>query len=122
MPLLLKFINSKKYKIIGFDTNLKKIKKLKKNQSYISSIKNSEINILNNEDVIITSTFSNIKYCDVIIFALPTPLSNNKDPDMSYIKDAIDLSKNYLKKKSTYNFRKHSLPWSYRRIFFTNYY
>tara|TARA_B110000238_G_C15844509_1_gene318309 strand:+ start:383 stop:598 length:216 start_codon:yes stop_codon:yes gene_type:complete len=25
LPLLLKFINSKKYKIIGFDTNLKKI-------------------------------------------------------------------------------------------------
>ena len=32
LPLLLKFINSKKYKMIAFDINSKKIQKLKKNQ------------------------------------------------------------------------------------------
>lgn len=98
LPLLLKFINSKKYKIIGFDINSKKIQKLKKNQSYISNIKNTDINILNNKEVILTSTFNQIKNCNVIIFALPTPLSDNKDPDMSYIKNAINLLKNYLSK------------------------
>lgn len=98
LPLLLKFINSKKYKIIGFDINSKKIHKLKKNQSYISNIKNTDINISNNKEVIVTSTFNQIKNCNVIIFALPTPLSNNKDPDMSYIKNAIDLSKDYISK------------------------
>ena len=98
LPLLLKFINSKKYKVIGIDTNIKKIQKLKKNISYISNIKNSEINILNNKNVSLFSSFNSIKLCDVIIFALPTPLSDNKDPDMTYINSAIQLSQNYVKK------------------------
>ena len=37
-----------------------------------------------------------IKICDYIIFALPTPLTKNKDPDMSYILSAINSCKKFF--------------------------
>ncbi len=98
LPLALKFSKSKLYKIIGIDTNKQKINFLKKNKSYISNIKNEEIKILNKNNNILTHQFSYIKNCDIIIFSLPTPLSSNKDPDMSYIENAVNLSENYFRK------------------------
>ena len=42
LPLALSF-SKKKFKVIGFDNDINKINLLKKNKSYISTIKNSRI-------------------------------------------------------------------------------
>ena len=42
-----------------------------------------------------------LKECHYIIFTLPTPLTKNKDPDMSYISSAIESSKKYFRKNQT---------------------
>lgn len=98
LPLALKFSKSRIYKIIGIDLNKKKINLLKKNISYISNIKNNELKSLNQSKNILSDRFSYIKNCDVVIFSLPTPLTNNKDPDMSYINNALKQSEKYFKK------------------------
>ena len=42
LPLILKFIKSQKYDVIGIDQDQKKIKSLKKGKSYISHISDTE--------------------------------------------------------------------------------
>jgi len=68
-PLALEF--SKHFKVIGFDTNIKKLEKLQSN------------NNLN-----LTSNPIDIRKADFVIIAVPTPVTKSKEPDLSYVKSA----------------------------------
>ena len=97
LPLIKKFVDSKKYKVMGLDTDKKKIDLLRRNKSYISHIPDKQISVIN-KNCILTNNYKFIKRADVIIFTLPTPISKNKDPDMSFIQSALTKSKNFFKK------------------------
>ena len=101
LPLLLKFLDSKKYEVIGIDNDKNKISSLQNGKSYISHISNSQIKFIRNNSKNLTNDFKSLKNCDCVVFALPTPLTKNKDPDMSYIQNAINLSENYFRKNQT---------------------
>ena len=90
--LLSKYI----YKLYGFDNDKNKIKKLKKNISYLDRIDKRLLKRISKKTVY-NHDYSNIKNCDVIIFCVPTPLKNNK-PDLSYLKDSIKVIFDNLKK------------------------
>ena len=96
LPLVKEFIN-KKFKVIGVDIDKQKIKYLKNGKSYINSINDAEVkNFLTNKFQS-TSKFSNLHKCDVVIYCLPTPLDNNKSPDMKYIKNTLNSCRKYFK-------------------------
>ena len=97
LPLIKRFVDSKKYKLIGLDSDKKKIDLLNRNKSYISHIPDKQI-IAVNKNCLLTTNYKFVRYSDVIIFTLPTPLTKNKDPDMSYIQSALTKSKNFFKK------------------------
>jgi UDP-N-acetyl-D-glucosamine dehydrogenase len=96
LPLSILFAKNN-FNIIGFDTDKKKIAKIKKNNSYIDRISNKDINlIIKNGNFY--SNFSNIRKCDIIIICVPTPLKKNQNPDLSFIKNTINSIKKFLKK------------------------
>ncbi len=74
-PLFLE-LKKKNFKVIGFDNNKKKIKKLKKNFS-------------SPKKIIFTSSKSDIKNCNVYIICVPTPLNDSLEPDTSFIDSAV---------------------------------
>lgn len=88
---------SKKNIVYGFDKNDKKINLLKKNNSYISYIKNSDIKNFKQKKNL-TSDFKNISKCDIIVLCLPTPLQKGRVPDLSAIQSVVSKIKNYLRK------------------------
>lgn len=96
LDLLLLFAKNK-YHCFGFDKDLSKIKKLKKNISYINYIKNSEIKA-NRDYTIFNNTFENLKKCDIILICVPTPLTDNKTPELSYIQESVKEIKKNLRK------------------------
>ena len=69
-------IKKKNFKVIGYDNNEKKIKKLKKNFS-------------SPKKIIFTSSKSDIKNCNVYIICVPTPLNDSLEPDTSFIDSAV---------------------------------
>ena len=73
----------------------KKIKSLQDRKSYIERINNFDIKILSKKSEV-SDSFENISKCDVILICVPTPLKNNNQPDLSYIKKTFSLIKNYL--------------------------
>ena len=96
LPLSILFAKNN-FQVIGFDTNKKKISKIKKNNSYIDRISNKDVNLINKNGNFYSS-FSHIVKCDIIIICVPTPLKNNDKPDLSYIKTTINSIKKFLRK------------------------
>jgi len=80
LPLAKAF--SKHLKVMGFDINERKIKKLNNDKSNIE----------------FTSDSSRIKKVDFVLIAVPTPVTKSKEPDLSYIKSAAEVVGRNLKK------------------------
>ena len=88
LPLAVRFIK-KNIRVYGIDIDNSKINKLRLGKSYISSIKNSDLNYFNKNKSFVSTEYYNIKKSEVIIICLPTPLKNNKFPNMDYIYNCL---------------------------------
>jgi len=98
LPLAIEFCKAG-YKVIGFDIDQEKVNKLNSGQSYISYISSDEIKGLIGANSLSTTTdFSLLKDMEAIIIAVPTPLSDYREPDLKYVeKTALTISQ-YLQK------------------------
>ena len=74
---------SKHLKVIGFDIDKEKTRKL---------INNTKQNIE------FTSNPSKIKQADFVLICVPTPVTKSKEPDLSYVKSAAEIVGRHLKK------------------------
>jgi UDP-N-acetyl-D-glucosamine dehydrogenase len=85
LPLLLCFIE-KGFHVIGFDIDEKKTHALLKGESYIRHIPGARIQKAASSGLLrATTDFAEVKNCDAVLIAVPTPLNRNREPDMSYI-------------------------------------
>ncbi|MBD3426365.1 MAG: nucleotide sugar dehydrogenase [Candidatus Omnitrophica bacterium] len=85
LPIALEFCK-KGFTVIGFDTSEKRIRKLRKKESYINDISCEEIRkIFKKGEFTPTTKDKVLSSSDVIIICVPTPLRKIKDPDISYI-------------------------------------
>ncbi len=87
----------RKFFVYGIDKDKKKVNKLKTNKSYINYIPDEEINKIKGK-VNFSDNLNNVRNCDVILICLPTPLTKNKTPDLSFIKNCVNNLKNKIKK------------------------
>jgi len=96
LPLVIAFAQ-KGFKVVGFDTDEKKVKKLLNGETYIRDIPPRSIrNTYSNFKP--TTKFSNLKDMDVIIICVPTPLNKNYEPDMRYVFETAKVISKYLRK------------------------
>jgi len=58
------------------------VEQLKQCHSYVEDVKDEEINL---KKFIPTANYNDLSCCDFIIIAVPTPLMEDKSPDLSYI-------------------------------------
>ncbi|MCS7244740.1 MAG: nucleotide sugar dehydrogenase [candidate division WOR-3 bacterium] len=98
LPLALEFYKNG-FEIYGIDVDKEKVEKLNNGISYVLDVSNEEIkDAIKSGKFKVFDSYEVIKEVDVIIIAVPTPLSKTKDPDLSYILDAVENIKNHLKK------------------------
>ncbi len=90
---LLKSFHSRGFKTIGIDIDAEKIKRkfIKKN-------------------LILTKNYQNINIADIIIIALPTPLTKNLSPDLSFLRKSLKLMSPYLKKGQLISLESSTYP------------
>lgn len=93
LPLAIEF-SKVGFEVVGIDKDKDRINRLKKRQSYITDIDSDELKKVN---VKATDNFSVLKSVDVIIICVPTPLRKTKDPDISFIVDAVSKIAQYLR-------------------------
>ncbi len=75
------------FKTVGIDINEQRVKQLNNNRSFIAEISNESIKKISG-NFYASTDWNEIKKCNVIIIAVPTPLTKNKAPDTSFIENA----------------------------------
>ena len=87
------------FKVVGIDINRERIRQLNNNQSFIAEIPNQEIKSISRR-FFATTNWKEIKKCQIIIIAVPTPLTKHKTPDTSFIEAAAKKIAKYLQPNS----------------------
>jgi UDP-N-acetyl-D-glucosamine dehydrogenase len=85
IPLIQAFVKAG-FNTIGFDVDQKKVDRLLAGQSYIGHIPSSWVaEIVETKRFVPTVDMRRMKEADAILICVPTPLSESRDPDLSYI-------------------------------------
>ena len=97
LPLIMAFIE-KKFQVYGFDIDETKITALNQGKSYIKHISSEKIaNCTTSDQFKPTNDFTKISLVDAILICVPTPLTENQEPDLSYIISTGELIAPHLK-------------------------
>jgi UDP-N-acetyl-D-glucosamine dehydrogenase len=97
LPLAVNFAEAG-IKVIGFDKNPQKTKKINNGENYIRDIRDAVLReVVDSVSLVATSDFSRIRDCDAILICVPTPLDIFKKPDMSYIEASCIETGRYMK-------------------------
>ncbi len=98
LPLSVELANAG-FKVTGFDISPTKNKLLNAGKSDIDDVPNADVKrIVSSGHFHATDDFKLIRKMDTVSICVPTPLSKTKDPDVSYILNAVGQVKTYLKK------------------------
>ncbi|MEI6610182.1 MAG: nucleotide sugar dehydrogenase [Deltaproteobacteria bacterium] len=97
LPLALAYAE-KGFKVLGFDIDPKKIEALNRGESYISHLDSARIKQSTQSKLLMaTADFSRIGEPDTLLICVPTPLTPQRDPDMSYIVSTTQQIKSQLR-------------------------
>jgi UDP-N-acetyl-D-glucosamine dehydrogenase len=86
LPLSL-LLSEAGFKVTGFDIDEKKITDLQAGRSYIFRIPAEEIQAARAKGLTATTDFAQLAEQDAIIMCVPTPLTEHREPDLSYVEN-----------------------------------
>jgi len=96
LPVSIAFAN--KFHVIGYDVAKENIELLINGTSYIKDVENSTLKKYLDKTFYPTNDYRELKNCDFFIICVPTPLTVDKEPDLSYVKNASKMISNILRK------------------------
>jgi UDP-N-acetyl-D-glucosamine dehydrogenase len=73
--------------VVGLDADPRKIDALEEHRSYIEDVPSQRLAALDGR-LTPTSRYADLSSCDAVIICVPTPLTNSREPDLSYMIDA----------------------------------
>ena len=80
---------TKHHQVIGFDSNQALVDQLNSGVSHIEGVESLDIrSAISNGNYWATTSGTDIVDSDIVIIAVPTPLDNNRQPDLTYIEAA----------------------------------
>jgi UDP-N-acetyl-D-glucosamine dehydrogenase len=86
LPLAVAFAQEG-HEVVGLDADPRKIDALIEGTSYIEDVPSEDLSALDGK-LTPTSRFPDLSSCDAVIICVPTPLTNYREPDLSYMVDA----------------------------------
>jgi UDP-N-acetyl-D-glucosamine dehydrogenase len=85
------------YKVVGFDLDSEKVRKINQGRSPISDIRNIDVeDLINSNNYIATNNLQDCINTTVKIVCVPTPLNEKNQPDYVFVTKAIDLISSIL--------------------------
>ena len=86
------------HEVIGFDVNAELVGALNSGQSHIEGITDQSLHgFITSTAYSATTDASSINGSDVVVIAVPTPLTAAREPDLTYLHSAVELIQNNLK-------------------------
>ena len=88
LPLAFAFIH-KGFRVIGVDLDITKIKQINEGRSYLQDIEDSEVSqVISTNKLIVSKDYKSLREVESIIICVPTPLTPQHTPDLSYLTDS----------------------------------
>lgn len=98
LPLAVEMVKQG-FTVVGIDVDPSKIDKIYQGESYINDISSEDLAAcVASGRFKPTTDYSMIAVIDALSICVPTPLSENQDPDTSYITSVVDQIKLHMKK------------------------
>jgi len=95
LPLALLF-SEQRFKVTGFDIDVRKVDILNAGGSYIVRIPEGVIQSARNQGFKATVDYREISHMDVVILCVPTPLDEYHEPDLSYVRSTVESIAPYV--------------------------
>lgn len=106
LPLAVEF--GKKYKVIGYDINEKRINELNNGNDSTNELDCDELSSAT--ELILTSDEAKLAGCEFYIVTVPTPVDSHNIPDLAPLKNASKLVGNYISKGAVVVFESTVYP------------
>ena len=89
LPLAVAFAQ-KGFRVLGIDTDERRVRRICNLQSYIADVSNDAIGrVIRNGKLLVTANFELLESADIVIICVPTPLKRKYTPDISFIVSAV---------------------------------
>lgn len=116
LPLAREF-GSAGIKVLGFDIDPVKVDKLNSGKSIIKHVPHSTVKKLVDEKLFsATTSMSRIKSVDAVLICVPTPLTQNREPDMLYVEQSCETIAKYLQKGQLITLESTTYPGTSREL------
>lgn len=89
LPLVLRFCEEG-FRVLGFDVDATKVASLSRGESYIEHIPSAALGGIVGRQFEPTTDLGRIGEADAIILCLPTPLSRQREPDLSFVINTME--------------------------------
>ena len=86
------------FPVLGFDRSVSRVAQVNRADSYIKDVTSEELRrVIGPGKLEAVTDFSRLAECDVIVICVPTPLTINRDPDISYIEAVAEQVEEHLR-------------------------
>jgi UDP-N-acetyl-D-glucosamine dehydrogenase len=85
-------------RVIGFDIDTQKVARLNGGKSYIQQIPDSAIGKMREQRFEATADFSRLSEPEAILICVPTPLTESREPDLTYVIKSAEAIAKVLRK------------------------
>lgn len=109
LPLMMRY-SEVGYRVLGFDIDAEKVKKLNCGESYIEHIQSAAIAAARSRGFEATADFSRCAEADALIICVPTPLTRHREPDISYIVGTMESLAPHLRSGQVVSLESTSYP------------
>jgi UDP-N-acetyl-D-glucosamine dehydrogenase len=75
------------FSVLAFDRNDERTNAINRGESYVGDVRSADLSaVVLSGKIVATSDVTRLRECDVIVICVPTPLTRNRDPDISHIR------------------------------------
>ena len=108
LPLALKL--SLNFNVVGFDVNSKRIYSLKLGIDTTKEVDEKKLKQALKSNLLLSSKEDSIKNCEIFIITVPTPVTKENKPDLSFLEGACNTVGKIMRKKSIVVFESTVYP------------
>ena len=104
------------HEVTGFDVNHELVSQLNSGISHIEGISDSALkSFLSTNKYTASTDASVLNGCDVVVIAVPTPLTEARNPDLSFVHAAVEIIQNNVKSPTLFINESTSYPGTLRK-------
>lgn len=116
LPLAREFASAG-IRVMGFDVDEPKVKKLNSGKSILKTVSNESVKDMVKSGLFTaTADMAKMKKADAILICVPTPLTENREPDMQYVEGSCRTIAKYIRKGHLISLESTTYPGTTREL------